>query len=105
MTYCPLCMPQIGVTPDGFIIVRKIPLSEFHPSSFRTYCLELETGMHIITKGVLLELENKSENEMTVQVCHPASDWQIKHLLPEEDILESHQLIRAAILEYETARK
>jgi len=98
-------MPQVGVTSEGFVIVRKIPLTEVYPSSLRTFVMELETGIHVITKGVPLEVDNIPENEITVQVCHPASDWQIKHILESEEIEESHRLIQAAIAEYKTSQE
>lgn len=104
MSYCPLCFPQLGVaeseTYGGYIIVKFLPLTEFYPDSITTECLEIDTGIHVVTRGVPNVVENIPENRITIQVCHPISDWNIKHFVPYEELTDTNLLIETAIADF-----
>ena len=91
MTYCPLCVPEIGITDNDYVIVRYYPKSEMDMDTMQTRIFELDTGIHIIREGWFKELPHTEEYFTVWEICHSLKDWDIKHMLsPDEIKIESN---------------
>lgn len=87
MTYCPLCVPEVGMSEDGkCVIVRYYPESEIDQDTVQTRAFELETGLHIIREGWFRGFDQTEENLLTYEVIHPIEDWKVKHVLNQLDV-------------------
>lgn len=96
MSYCPLCMPQIGISSDNeWVIVRYFPSSEIDLESLRTRLYELETGMHIIREGWFKGFEQIDENIILYEHVHSYDDWLAKHMLNSDEIEQEIEIVKS----------
>lgn len=95
MSYCPLCVPEMGITEDGkCVIVRYYPKSEIDQDSLQTRTYELDTGLHIIREGWFNGFDKTEENLITYEIIHPYEDWKIKHMLDNDIIQEEMRVVK-----------
>ena len=98
MTYCPLCVPEIGITDNDYVIVRYFPKSEMDMETMQTRTFELDTGIHIIREGWFKESPERNEDYLvTWEICHPLNDWNIKHMLSSDEIKIESDIINQTL--------
>lgn len=96
MSYCPLCMPQVGISDDDkWVIVRYYPSSEIDLDSLETRLYELDTGMHIIREGWFKGFEQIDENVILYEHIHSMNDWIVKHMLNSDEIEQEIEIVRS----------
>ena len=98
MSYCPLCVPEIGITDNDYVIVRYYPKSEMNMDTMQTRTFELDTGTHIIREGWFKGSPEETEEYLiTWEICHPLKDWDIKHMLHQLEIQLESKLINETL--------
>ncbi|MFW6001755.1 MAG: hypothetical protein ACOCQD_00285 [archaeon] len=101
MAYCPLCVPQVGVTDDGkWVIVRYFPESEMDMDSMETGVFPHENGLHIIRKGWFKDFPEyigDEEYQLTWETIHPISDWESLHVLDDDQVSEEQKIIEEMV--------
>lgn len=97
MTYCPLCVPETGITDDDYVIVRYFPKSEMDMETMHTRTFETDDGIHIIREGFFKETPKTDDYLVTWEICHPLNDWHIKHMLSQDEIQLESQLINQTL--------
>lgn len=96
MTYCPLCVPEIGITDDDYVIVRYFPKSEMDMETMQTRTFETEDGIHIIREGWFKDY-SEPDDMVTWEICHPLNDWDIKHMLSSNEIKIESNIINQTL--------
>ena len=87
MTYCPLCVPEIGISEDGkCVVVRYYPEEMMDVDTLGTRTFELDTGTHIIREGWFKDFEKTEDNMLTYEVIHPIKDWEARHMMNQSSV-------------------
>ena len=87
MTYCPLCVPEVGISEDGkCVVVRYYPEEMMDLNTLETRTFELDTGLHIIREGWFKDFEKTEDNMLTYEVIHPIKDWETKHMMNQGSV-------------------